>query len=927
MKTAKKQAKKSFFILLLIFLIGSICGTAEAKDNISPAERRYGVQLTMAEGGAPSTQGLTLSNPYWGMILDAAGYSDYIGWGYSPRPHVTGEMLSGEWGAAIYYDGISTSPNAMWLTNQFIYPNWSTNSNFQIFQNPSAWDDPCNPVVGNDTGYSVIRNNQVEVRIDYETVDLGVQGSNGEGGSPLAFRDVNGTPVFAYSERYVLLQTYTIKNIQTDVNVTGLEFYQMLCGLWTNRSVYETTAFYDPLADYNNHNSVHKVGNFHYDITQWDSNYNNWIGFSSTLMPNSFDNGLYGKVYSGGGTEQRIEQRGLNGEPNSPDAPRGWCAGAMGWYLGILEPNESVSMTLALMLGAQPITSTVVELTKVDDVNDGDCVGLGREITYTIDYNYPNDSNIGDINDVNIIDYLPNEVDFNDASGNWSRDSNTVTWHIGTLKPGDSGYVTLKVKVKCAEPGSTITNCCRIKSGEQVLNDTYEYTYTPVCCWYIPVIYVDANAIGANNGTSWEDAYNYLQDALEDASAGCVEIWVAAGTYKPDKGAGVEPNDQEATFQLVNNVAIYGGFPSGGGVWQDRDPNAHKTILSGNIGIGSYHVVTGSGTDKTAVLDGFTITGGFTYDKGGGMYNESGSPTVTNCTFSDNRASNYGGGMYNNFSSPTITNCTFSGNSAGFGGGMSNYGGSPTITNCTFSGNSVSGFSYSSGGGMYNRSGSPTITNCTFIGNSVSDSGGGMCDEYYSSPTVTNCILWGNTAANGPQIYDSNSNPTITYSDIQDGWAGTGNINADPCFVDADGNDNIVGTIDDNLRLLFGSPCIDAGDNNSVPPDYTDLDGDDDTSEPTPFDLDGFPRFIDELCTTNTGNGTPPIVDMGAYEFLRSDINHDGSVNFTDFAPFALRWLQSGCGGCWGADLTCDGQVNLADLREFVEWWLAGATP
>jgi hypothetical protein len=90
---------------------------------------------------------------------------------------------------------------------------------------------------------------------------------------------------------------------------------------------------------------------------------------------------------------------------------------------------------------------------------------------------------------------------------------------------------------------------------------------------------------------------------------------------------------------------------------------------------------------------------------------------------------------------------------------------------------------------------------------------------------------------------------------------GTGNINADPCFVDANGPDGIAGTEDDNLSLLSNSPCIDAGDNNSVPPDYADLDGDGDTTEPTPLDLDYRPRFMDGDC--NDSN----IVDMGAYEF------------------------------------------------------------
>jgi len=135
------------------------------------------------------------------------------------------------------------------------------------------------------------------------------------------------------------------------------------------------------------------------------------------------------------------------------------------------------------------------------------------------------------------------------------------------------------------------------------------------------------------------------------------------------------------------------------------------------------------------------------------------------------------------------------------------------------------------------------------------------------------------------------------------------NINVDPCFVNP---------VEGNYRLLSDSPCIDAGNNYSVPPDYANLDGDGNTVEPTLFDLDGLERFIDGDCNDSD------IVDMGAYEFLSSDINHNGAVNFVDFAKFALQWFQTDCGECDGADLTCDSQVNLADLREFAEWWLAG---
>jgi hypothetical protein len=171
--------------------------------------------------------------------------------------------------------------------------------------------------------------------------------------------------------------------------------------------------------------------------------------------------------------------------------------------------------------------------------------------------------------------------------------------------------------------------------------------------------YVDANATGANNGLSWTDAFNYLQDALAVAQE-ADHIWVAEGVYKPDANT-AEPNgsgDRQATFQLKNGMAIYGGFAGGETKLSQRDWEAHETILSGDIGTpdvstdNSYHVVTGSGTDPNAVLDGFTITAGNANgtgedENGAGMHNNSGSPTVVNCTFSRNSAADVGGGMYN----------------------------------------------------------------------------------------------------------------------------------------------------------------------------------------------------------------------------------------------------------------------------------------
>ena len=96
---------------------------------------------------------------------------------------------------------------------------------------------------------------------------------------------------------------------------------------------------------------------------------------------------------------------------------------------------------------------------------------------------------------------------------------------------------------------------------------------------------------------------------------------------------------------------------------------------------------------------------------------------------------------------------------------------------------------------------------------------------------------------------------------------GAGNIDADPRFVDADGPDDDPQTLHDNdLRLALRSPCIDAGANASVEPDALDLDGDGNTTEPTPLDLDGAPRFVDVARVPDTGSGTPPLVDLGAWE-------------------------------------------------------------
>jgi parallel beta-helix repeat protein/predicted outer membrane repeat protein len=320
----------------------------------------------------------------------------------------------------------------------------------------------------------------------------------------------------------------------------------------------------------------------------------------------------------------------------------------------------------------------------------------------------------------------------------------------------------------------------------------------------------------------------------------------ADGAFQDGRGGGMYNfNDSSPTVTnctFTGNSAVFGGGMANFG---NSSPTVTNCTFTGNttnvfFGVGGGMYNTGSSPTVTDCT--FTEnSAGF----GGGMYNENSSnPTVTNCTFSGNSAPVYGGGMYNDNSSPTVTNCTFSGNTGGnLGGGMANLDSSPTVINCTFSGNSAVGKYNGWGGGMLNSNSSPTVINCTFSENSATGEGGGLYSSS-SSPALTNCILWDNSP---DQVVDVGaSTTTISYSDVQGGFTGTGNIDADPLFVNPTNGD---------YHLSAGSPCIDAGDNTAVPEDIT-------------TDLDGNPRFLEVPETPDTGNGTLPIVDMGAYESL-----------------------------------------------------------
>jgi hypothetical protein len=306
------------------------------------------------------------------------------------------------------------------------------------------------------------------------------------------------------------------------------------------------------------------------------------------------------------------------------------------------------------------------------------------------------------------------------------------------------------------------------------------------------------------------------------------------------------------------------------------------------------------------------------------------SPTISDCTIIGNTATINGGGVGSGPGNPVISNCTIAGNTAeDLGGGVFCEGANLTLGNCTIIGN-VLGHYGGAGAGVCCLYGSAAISNCTITGNTAEGRGGGFfC--YDNDPTVRSCILWANAATLGPEIAVATGPTTLTvsYSDVQGGedaayvaedceliW-GPGNIDADPLFVDPDG---------DHYHLSPGSPCIDAGCNAGVPPDLADLDDDGDTGEYTPFDLDGGGRFFDDPNTPDTGCGCPPLVDMGAYEFGETgpqpcpgDLDCDRDVDESDLGILLAAWHVSD-----GGDLNCDGLTDHADLGVLLSHWGAG---
>jgi hypothetical protein len=280
--------------------------------------------------------------------------------------------------------------------------------------------------------------------------------------------------------------------------------------------------------------------------------------------------------------------------------------------------------------------------------------------------------------------------------------------------------------------------------------------------------------------------------------------------------------------------------------------------------------VTSDGTvTATGILDGFTVTGGRAdgptggdpTGRGAGAFVNGGSAAFVRCIFTNGYASDRGGGVRVVSGSPSFTDCTFQGNSAGqAGGGLAAASvGSLQITGCVFRGNTVaSPCPLCAGGGGIEATNSTSVVSSVIAQNSPNGASFFQGSNNFVNTTVAgngaygilflaignsvvNSIVYGNPV--GGISYGISGSAAVSYSDVQEPTVGTGNIAANPLFLNAPSD----------LRLGAGSPAVDSGNNAAVPPAVT-------------TDVSGLPRFFDDSAAPNVGAGMPPIVDMGAHE-------------------------------------------------------------
>ncbi len=401
------------------------------------------------------------------------------------------------------------------------------------------------------------------------------------------------------------------------------------------------------------------------------------------------------------------------------------------------------------------------------------------------------------------------------------------------------------------------------------------------------IVFVNAAQLlppASQTGLSWATAYQDLRTALIAGPTGS-EFWIATGTYLP-----TTTTDRTKSFPVKSNQKLLGGFLPGAARVTDRDPAAHPTILSGDIGVPRFagdntlHVVQAVNAPGV-VLDGLVIEDGA--NESSGTDGDGAGLRVTNVpglliqdcivrrcstparggaasflnaddailrrvTFEQNFGG-VGGALDMQSAPMTYAACRFLGNTSTSGPGaviaVSSSG--SLFVNCEFSGNSTQGI-----GGALSLNAGMAIHSSTFVGNTATTNGGAITTSLSAnSASITNCLFVDNTAPSSPHIQTVGNVPITScgFSDAPVSGAGNGVVL--PGLRDPLGPDGTRGTVDDDLRLTSGSEAIDRGNGTALPADVADLDGDGNVSEPLPVDAKGLVRLVDDQ---RTDEGSAP---------------------------------------------------------------------
>jgi Right handed beta helix region len=440
-------------------------------------------------------------------------------------------------------------------------------------------------------------------------------------------------------------------------------------------------------------------------------------------------------------------------------------------------------------------------------------------------------------------------------------------------------------------------------------------------------VFVDKDATGANNGTTWASAYTNLVDAINELNdlkfGGDGEIWVAEGTYTP------HVSNPALSFIPGDGVHLYGGFigiGAGGNELERslRDWVAHPTTLSGELGVpgsagNSTRVVrfTSSSVVNT-ILDGFRITGGAAQTStgpGGGIHiSNDASPTIRNCVITGN----------------TTTDST--GGAGVFVGGTG--AGTASIVQCAIVGNG--GAASGPGAGILVDAENATISNCIVAGNTCSGITNGAGVHFTtdtSTPSIRNSILFSNvagivTSAAAQLRHVGSGTVTASSCAIQNLTGALAGITQTNCFaystsmlVDPKGPDGVFGTSDDDYHPTADSGLVDAGDTTVLPDDIGDLDSDGASFESVSRDF-GFGERRVNMPAPDSGSGFGPPIDIGLFEFQPvqlsdPDFTNDGFVDAADLGILLGAWNTLSC----EHDLNGDCIVDAVDLGILLGAW------